>query len=110
MRSRKSVLVLALAAAAARLAALPQALGQQPAEPAARYQRPPQAIIDILDVPPTPQASLSPTRDQLLLIQRPSHPSIADVAAPMLRLAGLRINPQTNGPHLAPYSVGLTLQ
>ena len=31
-------------------------------------------------------------------------------AAPMLRLAGYRINPLTNGPHLAPRSTGLLLQ
>ena len=74
------------------------------------YQRPPKAITDILDVPPTPVVSLSPTRDFLLLIERSSYPPIEDLAAPMLRLAGLRLNRRTNGPHLAPRSTGLTLQ
>lgn len=83
---------------------------QQPAGPAGGYQRPPGAITDILDAPPTPLVSLSPTRDYLLLSERPSYPPIADVAAPMLRLAGLRINPRTNGPHLATRTIGLTLQ
>ena len=75
-----------------------------------RYQRPPKEITDILDVGPTPGISLSPTREFLLLIERANYPPIEDLAAPMLKLAGLRINPQTNGPHLAPRSTGLILQ
>ncbi len=74
------------------------------------YQRPPKEIADILDVPPTPLVSISPKRDYLLLVERLSHPPIADVAAPMLQLAGERINPRTNGPHLPPRNIGLTLQ
>ena len=79
------------------------------ADPAG-YQRPPKAITDILDVPPTPTVSLSPTRDYLLLVERLNSPPISDLAAPMLRLAGQRINPQTNGPHLPPRNTGLILQ
>src|SRR5262245_18070168 len=76
----------------------------------ANYQRPPKAITDILDAPPTPQVSLSPTRNYLLLVDRESYPSIAEVSAPMLRLAGERIDARTNGPHLPPRGKGLTLQ
>ena len=74
------------------------------------YQRPPKEITDILDVGPTPGILLSPTREFLLLIERASYPPIEDLAAPMLKLAGLRVNPQTNGPHLAPRGTGLILQ
>ncbi len=74
------------------------------------YQRPPQEILDILDVPPTPSVSLSPGREFLLLIERSGYPLIRDLAAPMLKLAGVRINPETNGPHLAPRNTGLILQ
>jgi len=66
------------------------------------YKKPPKAIQDILDAPATPVVSLNPTRDRLLLIHSERYPRIADLAAPMLGLAGVRINPQTNGPHLAP--------
>ena len=75
-----------------------------------QYQRPPKEITDVLDVGPTPGISISPTREFLLLIERSNYPPIEDLAAPMLKLAGLRINPQTNGPHLAPRSTGLILQ
>jgi dipeptidyl aminopeptidase/acylaminoacyl peptidase len=75
-----------------------------------KYQRPPKVITDILDAPPTPVVSVSPTRDKLLLAQGVRYPSIADLAQPMLRLAGLRINPHTNGPHNPPRIIGLTLK
>src|SRR5947209_8528511 len=73
------------------------------------YRKPPKEILDILDAPPTPLVSVSPTRDRLVLVQGVRYPPVADLAQPMLRLAGLRINPQTNGPHSAPRHVGLTL-
>ena len=80
------------------------------AENDAVYRRPPAAVTEALDAPPTPLVSLSPTREHLLLIERLEYPTIADLAAPMLRLAGLRLNPKTNGPHRAPRNVGLVLQ
>lgn len=64
-----------------------------------RYQRPPKAVTDILDVPPTPSLILSPARTHALLVEPQRYPSIAELAAPMLRLAGVRINPRTNGLH-----------
>jgi dipeptidyl aminopeptidase/acylaminoacyl peptidase len=77
---------------------------------AQQYQRAPEAIRRILEVPPTPLVSLSPTRDRLLLVQGEQYPPVAELAEPMLRLAGLRINPDTNGPHGAGHVVGLTIQ
>jgi dipeptidyl aminopeptidase/acylaminoacyl peptidase len=38
------------------------------------------------------------------------YPPIADLAKPMLRLAGLRIDPTTNGEHHAPYWTALSLK
>jgi dipeptidyl aminopeptidase/acylaminoacyl peptidase len=74
------------------------------------YQRPPKAITDILHAPPPPNVSISPTGEHLLLVQTERYPPIADLAEPMLRLAGLRINPKTNGPHAVPRVRSLTLQ
>ncbi len=37
------------------------------------------------------------------------HPPVADLAEPVLRLAGLRINPANNGPHRTARCVELTL-
>ncbi len=73
------------------------------------YQRAPKAIADVLDAPTQPEALLSPTRTHLLLVQSARYPTIAELSEPMLRLAGLRINPATSGPHAPPRVVGLTL-
>jgi dipeptidyl aminopeptidase/acylaminoacyl peptidase len=64
-----------------------------------RYQRPSQAVLDVLDAAAPPMVSISPTYDYLLFTYPERYPPIADVAAPMLRLAGHRIDPRTNGPH-----------
>ncbi len=72
----------------------------QPAAPAG-YLTPPQAIVDILDAAPPPTVYLSPTGDAMAVLERASMPALAELAQPMLRLAGVRINPKTNGLHRA---------
>ncbi|MGB8509751.1 MAG: prolyl oligopeptidase family serine peptidase [Pyrinomonadaceae bacterium] len=76
----------------------------------AQYLKPPQSVLDVLDAPAPPQGSISPTRDYMLLAQGTRYPPISELAQPMLRLAGLRINPNTTGQHRATYYVGLTLE
>jgi dipeptidyl aminopeptidase/acylaminoacyl peptidase len=73
------------------------------------YQKPPQTVVDILDAPPPPVLSINPTGENVLLIETARYPSIEELAAPMLRLAGLRINPKTNGPARPPRITGLSL-
>lgn len=63
------------------------------------YQKPPEAIRAILQAPTFPQLSLNPTRTHFALLHSARYPSIEELAEPMLRLAGLRINPRTNGSH-----------
>src|SRR5437868_2648543 len=65
------------------------------------YQKPPQAVLDVLNAPVPPTGALSPTRDYMLLAQGVRYPPLKELAQPMLRLAGLRINPNTTGPHRA---------
>ena len=74
------------------------------------YLLPPKAIVDILDAPPVPTAIISPSRQVVALIERRSMPPLAELAQPMLRLAGFRVNPTTNGPHRTPGLVGITLK
>ena len=63
------------------------------------YLIPPQEIIDILDTPAAPRVVVSPTGDTIALLERPSMPPLSELAQPMLRLAGYRVNPRTNGPY-----------
>jgi dipeptidyl aminopeptidase/acylaminoacyl peptidase len=74
------------------------------------YQKPPQAVVDVLNAPPPPIAVVSPARDMMLVSVGTRYPPISDLAQPMLRLAGLRMNPNTNGPHLYPYAVSLSVR
>ena len=67
--------------------------------PAETYKKPPNEILDVLNAPASPIAVVSPTKDYMLLAEPMRYPPIADLAQPMLRLAGERINPVTNGPH-----------
>ncbi len=73
------------------------------------YRTPSQVLVDIIDTPPIPSVSIGPNREWLLILVRPSLPSIEQLAERELRLAGRRINPQTNAPSRSrPYS-GLML-
>jgi dipeptidyl aminopeptidase/acylaminoacyl peptidase len=74
------------------------------------YKKPPKEVLDILNAPVTPGASVSPTRDNIILATGLRYPPLADLAQPMLRLAGRRINPASNSPHRFQYSVSLTLK
>jgi len=74
------------------------------------YMMPPQAIADLVDAPLTPGVSISPDQEWMLLLQQPGMPPIEEVAQPELRLAGLRINPRTNGPSRGRYYNSLVLK
>ena len=76
----------------------------------AEYRTPPPEILDVLHARRLPALSLSPTRTHIALIDSVAHPTIADLAKPMLRLAGFRIDPATNGPHLTTYATALTFK
>ena len=92
--SRRSVPPAALAAALCTAFAVgTPALAQGQAG----YREPPPEIVEILDAPAAPFVAVSPDRRWLALSHRKTMPSIEDQSQPMLRLAGRRINPATNG-------------
>lgn len=62
------------------------------------YRQPPKPVLDILHAPAPPSLSVSPSGEHILFVRSDRYPPIADLAEPLLRLAGLRINPKTNGP------------
>lgn len=74
------------------------------------YQTPPKVIADMIDAPQTPAVSISPDQETMLLLARPGYPSIEEVAQEELRIAGVRINPKTNGSSRSSYYNGLRLQ
>ncbi|MBU7580979.1 MAG: S9 family peptidase, partial [Porphyrobacter sp.] len=74
------------------------------------YRPPPPAISDIVTRAPSPSVSVSPDGDQLLLIEREALPPVADLAKPMEKLAGLRLDAAINDRHGPRTAVGLSLQ
>src|SRR5258708_19867592 len=94
------------------LLSVSSALGQTAAPSSAvlhGYRKARERIPQILRGRPTPLAVVSPNADMMLLGDRLTYPPIADLAQPMLRLAGVRINQATNGRHHPPRVVGLHL-
>ncbi|MEE2526709.1 prolyl oligopeptidase family serine peptidase [Hyphobacterium sp. HN65] len=73
------------------------------------YRLPPQDIVDIVDAPAAPWTSLSPDRRHLLLIHRENLPPVSELARPMERLAGLRLDASTNGRHGPRTAIGLSV-
>src|SRR5690606_33272292 len=97
-RAKRASAVMVLCAGL--LLAVPPALALTPAatQKAAQgegYLLPSAALQAVVDAPRAPSLYLSPKRDLTALLQTPALPSIAQVAAPELKLAGLRINPKT---------------
>jgi dipeptidyl aminopeptidase/acylaminoacyl peptidase len=92
--------------------ALPLALAAQSptASDAPRYLLPPAPIVATVDAAPLPHVIVSPTRQQLAIVARKGNPTLADLARPMLRLAGSRVDPQNNGPHRTPGMYAITLK
>ncbi len=66
------------------------------AEPDAAYRTPSAPLAALVNAPAAPGVSVSPDRRHLLILERSEAPSIAELAQPELRLAGLRFNPGTN--------------
>lgn len=84
------------------------------AQASLKYQEPPKGIAELVDVRPTPRVEVSPVDQSgkrwLLIEDISGLPSIADLAQPELRMAGLRFNPKTNGPSRGRYVTGLHLK
>lgn len=90
-------------------------IASSPAQTPLTYQLPPKAIVDLVDAQPTPGVGLSPRSSAsgkrwLLIEHFAGLPTIADLAQPELRLAGLRFNPKTDGPSRGRYATSLEVQ
>jgi dipeptidyl aminopeptidase/acylaminoacyl peptidase len=96
------------AALALVLLSCPTIFAQSAAE--AVYRTPAQAIVDVVDISPTPSVSIGPDRNEMLFVQYPSYPTIADLAERELRLAGMRIKPSIDGQSRTTGAVGLTMK
>jgi dipeptidyl aminopeptidase/acylaminoacyl peptidase len=74
------------------------------------YRTPSADLATLADAPLTPAVSVGPNAQMMVLMEVPGLLTIEDVSQPELRLAGLRINPRTNGPSRDRYFAALTLE
>lgn len=65
----------------------------------AGYAVPPAPLLKVLKAPPPPTPSVDPTGQRLLLSTSQTYPSIARVAQPYLKLAGVRLEPRNRSRH-----------
>jgi len=75
----------------------PAAGAQDAAVPAASWQSPPAEWMKVLYAPPLPSTWTAPTGEHMLLADPVLYPALAELGAPMHKLAGMRVNPATNG-------------
>ena len=74
------------------------------------YQKPPKEVMEILNSPTTPVLSMSPTHTYAMEGSPVRYPPISELAEPMYRLGGIRINPATNGLHNTVFNSSLVLR
>ncbi len=74
------------------------------------YQKPTQAVLDVLNAPAPPTLWPNGTGSHALLGEVVRYPSIADVSRPWIGLAGVRISPDTNSTQLLTYATALKLK
>jgi dipeptidyl aminopeptidase/acylaminoacyl peptidase len=72
------------------------------------YNQPPENILEVMRAPSPPQPLVSPTHDAILLVSWQDYPTIARVATPFLRLAGVRVEPANHSKHDTPGGYGIT--
>ena len=77
---------------------------------ASDYKLPPAEIANIVTRAPAPSVSVSPNGSTLLLLERESLPPVSELAKPMERLAGQRLDAATNDNFNPRNFVGLSLQ
>ena len=74
------------------------------------YQTPDEAILEWANAPMTPGIRVNSAGDYMVLLERDKYKSIVDLSDEELRLAGLRINPETNISSRVTYYKGMAIQ
>ena len=68
-------------------------------QPITGWQTPPQEVMEVLHARRLPSVWTSPTGEYLLLADPVTYPPLAELAAPMHKLAGIRVDPVVNNIH-----------
>lgn len=74
------------------------------------YKTPPKDVADMLLAKRPPNVSVDDKGEWMLFMESSSYPSVAELARPELRIAGLRINPANFAPSRQSFITGLYLK
>jgi dipeptidyl aminopeptidase/acylaminoacyl peptidase len=66
------------------------------AQESVSYQKPPNEILELVDIQRAPSVLLDDNKEYMVLLYRNAYKTIEELSQEELRLAGLRIDPQTN--------------
>lgn len=94
----KTIFLTAFALFAITFTSIPQGSGQIN-EPVNTWQSPPEDILEVMYAPRLPWVWTSPTGEYMLLADPVLYPPLSELAGPMHKLAGMRVNPANNGYH-----------
>ncbi|MEO1126610.1 MAG: prolyl oligopeptidase family serine peptidase [Cyanobacteria bacterium J06639_16] len=81
-----------------------------PSTAQATWQDAPEPISEMLDVPWFPEVIVSPNRQWMVQLDRPTLPPIELLAQPRVQIAGIQLNPMTRGPAATSGFQSMTLQ
>jgi len=68
-------------------------------QPTTGWQSPPKEVMEVLHAPQLPWVWTAPTGEHLLLADPVIYPTLEEMAAPMHKLAGIRVNPAIGNIH-----------
>ncbi len=74
------------------------------------FQMPPPEILQLVDVKLPPTTLVDRNSRYLVLLTRPGYRSLAELAEPDVRIAGLRINPRNHNSSRTGYGSGVAIQ
>jgi len=74
------------------------------------WQLPPSEVVEVIDAKPEPVVSFSPDSKWMLLLEVDAMPDISDISRRRLRLAGMRIDPQSNGRFQSSWYRGIAIR
>lgn len=73
------------------------------------YKKPSDDILSLADAKPAPTIRMKHDASQALMLYRNAYKSIDELAAPEIKLAGIRVNPVTNSSNRTGYFINATI-
>ena len=71
------------------------------------FQLPPKEILELADIKPRPAIRIDSRNTTMVMLDRLAFKTLEELAEEEVKLAGIRINPQTNGQARAAYNYGI---